>query len=437
MSAGTSAAAPAAGAVSFTEATRLWWRVGWLSFGGPAAQIALMHRLLVDERRWLSEKEFLDALGFCMLLPGPEAMQLATYAGWKLHGTRGGLVAGLLFVLPGALIVLALSIAYAAAARLPVAGAILDGIRAAGLALVLEAMVRMSRRALGGPGAIAIAAASFVAIFAFAVPFPVIVAAAAGIGFLRPRRAEAPAGAPARVPFRRTLRVAATWLALWVAPLVAVAMLFGPGHLIAQLAWFFSKLALVTFGGAYAVLAYMSQEVVTGRGWLAPAQMLDGLGLAETTPGPLILVTEFVGFVAAHRAHPGAPYAYGVLGAAVALWATFVPCFLWIFTGAPYVEWLGTRPRLQAALAAITAAVLGVIANLSLWFGLHVLFARVVTWRVGPLQLAAPDWASVEWRMVALVAASAVLLMRFRLSVHAVLALAALAAVLTAALAPA
>jgi chromate transporter len=327
--------------------------------------------------------------------------------------------------------VLALSIAYAATARLPAAVAVFDGIRAAGLALVIEALMRIAKRALRGPLQIAVALASFVAIFAFAVPFPLIVAGAALIGWLRPARGEAPAAAAAPVPLGNTLRTAGAWLALWVVPLAALAALLGPRHLIAQLAWFFSKLALVTFGGAYAVLAYMSQEVVTGRGWLAPGQMLDGLGLAETTPGPLILVTEFVGFVAAHRAHPEAPYAYGLLGAAVALWATFVPCFLWIFTGAPYVRWLGTRPRLQEGLAAITAAVLGVILNLTVWLGLHVLFARVGEWRAGPLRLAAPEWATVEWRMVALVAASAILLMRFRWSVHAVLGIMALAALAT------
>lgn len=417
--------------VTLAEATRLWARIGWLSFGGPAAQIALLHRELVERRGWLGEEEYLDALGFCMLLPGPEAMQLATYSGWKLHGVRGGLLAGTLFVLPGALVVLALSIVYVAVGQLPFVLAAFDGIKAAALALVVEALVRIARRTLGRPRQVAIALGSFVAIYALTVPFPVIVAAAALIGWAS--RAAHAGGAPAapRLPLASTLRTAGTWLALWVVPLAALAGVLGPAHVLPQLAWFFSKLAVVTFGGAYAVLAYMSQEVVTAHGWLTAGQMLDGLGLAETTPGPLILVTEFVGFVAAHRAHPGPPLALGLLGAAVALWATFVPCFLWIFTGAPYVAQLRGRPRLQEGLAAITAAVLGVILNLALWFGLHVVFARVDTVRAGALALAVPVWTTIDLRLLALSITSALLLMRLRWSVHRVLALAALLALLT------
>jgi len=292
--------------VPFAEATGVWWRVGWLSFGGPTAQIALMHRMLVDERRWLPEREFLDALGFCMLLPGPEAMQLAAYAGWRLHGVRGGLVAGSLFVLPGALVVLALAIAYATLGHVPPVLAAFHGIRAATLAIVVEAMVRLSRRALSGRRSWWVAAASFLALFVFAVPFPLVVLAALVLGWLWPARIVAGAGpAPPPVPLRATVRTAALWLAIWIVPLAAVALVLGPRNLLSQLAWYFSKLAVVTFGGAYAVLAWMSQEVVARQGWLSARQMLDGLGLAETTPGPLILVTEYVGFLSAYLAPVG------------------------------------------------------------------------------------------------------------------------------------
>ncbi|MGH7724085.1 MAG: chromate efflux transporter [Candidatus Eiseniibacteriota bacterium] len=417
--------------VTRTEATRLWARLGWMSFGGPTAQIALMHRWLVDERRWLREREFLDALGFCMLLPGPEAMQLATYCGWKLHGVRGGVVAGSLFVLPGALVMLALSILYAAVGALPSVIAAFAGIKAAALALVIEALVRIGRRTLRSARYVAIALLSFVAIYVLAVPFPLIVVAAALIGWLSPAEAGGSGAPRPAVPLGGTLRTVATWLALWVVPLAALTVVFGPGHLLSQLAWFFSKLAVVTFGGAYAVLGYMSQEVVTGKGWLAPGQMIDGLGLAETTPGPLILVTEFVGFVAAHGAHPGSPWVFGLLGAAVALWSTFVPCFLWILAGAPYLTALRASPRLQEGLAAITAAVLGVILNLAVWFGLHVVFGAVETRHLSPIHLTLPQWATLEWRMVAMVVASAVLLTRFRWSVHLVIGVMAIVALAT------
>ena len=425
---------PAHAAVSFAEATGVWWRIGWLSFGGPTAQVALMHRMLVDERQWLGEQEFMDALGFCMLLPGPEAMQLATYAGWKLHGTRGGLVAGLLFVAPGALVVLALAASYAAFGHVPMVLAAFRGIQAAVLVLVAEALVRIGKRALVHPRQYAIALGSFVALFAFAVPYPLLVLAAGVIGALWPlaRRPQAIVP-PARVRLATTVRTVAMWLAVWVLPLAALAAVVGPQHMLSQLAWFFSRLAMVTFGGAYAVLAYMSQEVVTRHGWLNARQMLDGLGLAETTPGPLILVTEFVGYVAAYRHAGGGAVAQGLLGAAVALWATFAPCFLWVFAGAPYVVWLGTRPRLQGALSGITAAVLGVIVQLAVWFALHVLFASVGTWRAGMLAIAVPDLHTLDARVLVLALVSALLLVRLRWSVHRVLAMVITLALLLAA----
>jgi chromate transporter len=425
MTGGEPAPAPdgAARAPAFAEATRVWWRIGWLSFGGPTAQIALLHRVVVSERGWLGEAEFLDALGFCMLLPGPEATQLATYAGWKLHGVRGGLVAGLFFVLPGALVVLTLAATYAAFGHVPLVLAAFRGIKASVLVLVVEALLRIARRALTSARQLAVAVASFVAIFAIAVPFPLIVLAAGLIGLAWSVPAKRPIATPIEgIAWTRTLRTVAVWSFVWVAPLLLVVALFGPAHILSQLAWFFSKLAMVTFGGAYAVLAYMSQDVVMRHGWLTAGQMLDGLGLAETTPGPLILVTEFVGFLAAAHAKPAAPVAYGLLGAGVALWATFAPCYLWVFTGAPYIAWLGGQPRLQSALAAITAAVLGVILNLALWFAIHVLFAHVGSWQAGPVRLPIPELATLDLRMLALSLASGVLLLRLRWSVHRTLA---------------
>jgi chromate transporter len=386
---------------TFGEALKVWAKIGVISFGGPAGQIALMHRVLVDERKWIDEPRYLNALNFCMLLPGPEAMQLATYVGWRLHGLKGGLAAGLLFVLPGALVVLVLSMLYAAFGKLPVAEALFVGIKAAVLAIVIEALLRIARRSLKDNVEWMIAGAAFVAIFFLAVPFPLIVLAAALIGFFRAQgRAPAPAqplqdiGHSAMLG--RTLATVVLWLAIWFVPLAAIAAIFGPTHVLSQIAWFFSKLAVVTFGGAYAVLAYMAQDVVESYGWLSAGEMLDGLGLAETTPGPLILVTEFVGFLAAHRHGGGNPWVMGVLGALVTLWATFAPCFLWIFAGAPYIERLNTEPRLKSALAGVTAAVVGVILNLTVWFALHVLFARVSEQHIGLLRLHVPDPASIS-----------------------------------------
>jgi chromate transporter len=415
---------------TFREALAVWGKIGVLSFGGPAGQIALMYRVLVDERRWIAEDRFLHALNFCMLLPGPEAMQLATYVGWRLHGTLGGLAAGLLFVLPGAIVVLGLSILYAYFGRVPIVEAAFVGIKAAVLVIVIEALFRVARRALRGAYDVAIAAAAFIAIFFFAAPFPLIIAAAALAGFaLRPvPTVEQPALPAAPVPLSRTLQTAALWLGIWIVPLLLVSALFGRAHVMTDIALFFSKLAVVTFGGAYAVLAYMAQQAVETYGWLSAGEMLDGLGLAETTPGPLILVTEFVGFLAGFRKGGEPALAFGLIGAAVTLWATFAPCFLWIFTGAPYVERLSANPRLAAALAGVTAAVVGVILNLSLWFALHVLFSNVAAVRHGPLRLWEPELASLNIEALLLSGLAALLLLRLHFGVVSTLALTALAA---------
>ena len=371
------------------DLARVFLRVGLLSFGGPAAQIALMHRELVEERPWLSESEFLRALSFCMLLPGPEAMQLVTFAGWRLHGVRGGLVAGGLFVAPGALVIFALAFGYGAVADLPLVGWLLLGVKATVVVIVVEAIVRVARRALRAPSHWALAGLAFVALFAFEVPFPLVVLAAGLWGAATARVvAEARRPALALAPFAATL---ATGLALWWAPVAAVALM-GQGFLT-DLALFYSRLAVVTFGGAYAVLSYMAQEVVTGYGWVTTGQLMDALGLAEATPGPLILVTAFVAILAG-QAQGGA--ALGLAAGLLALWVTFVPAFLWILAGAPLVGWLEGQPRLRAALAAITAAVVGVILNLSVWFSLHVVFAEVGRIEAGPLRMAWPDWSSLQ-----------------------------------------
>jgi chromate transporter len=406
---------------SFGEALRVWAKIGVTSFGGPAGQIALMHRELVEERRWLSEKEYLRALNFCMLLPGPEAMQLATYAGWKLHGVKGGLAAGLLFVLPGALIVLALTMLYAAFGKLPLVEALFYGVKAAVLAIVIEALLRVARRALKTGSDWVIAALAFVALFFFALPFPLVIVAAALVGLWRAGGAgEAHHGA---LPSWRALAgTVALWGAIWLVPLAALALLLGPHHVLTEVGVFFSTLALVTFGGAYAVLAYMAQAAVETQGWLSATEMMDGLALAETTPGPLILVTQFVGYFAGLR-EMGSVWG-GLAAAAVTLWMTFAPCFLWIFAGAPYVDALGKRPRLSGGLAAITAAVVGVILNLSLWFGLHVLFGTVER-LPGWFQPWVPAWNNLDVFALALSGLAALALLRFHLGIVPVLLLSA------------
>jgi chromate transporter len=361
--------------VSFREALRFWVTLGFVNFGGPAGQIAIMHRELVERRRWISEERFLHALNYCMLLPGPEAQQLATYVGWLLHGAKGGLAAGLFFIVPGALLMLGLSWLYAEHGRLPVVAALFDGLRAAVVAIVLEAVLRIGKRSLRTPVSFAIAAAASLSIALFGAPFPAVVAAAGALGaLLAPRGVAAPTVEPGP-PLLRSLRVLALGLAAWLLPLAGIAAWRGADDVLTRQGVFFSKAAMVTFGGAYAVLAYVNQAAVSDFGWLQPGEMLDGLGLAETTPGPLILVLEFVGYLGARRhATDLSPELAGALGALVTLWATFAPCFLWIFLGAPYVERLRGNARLAGALAAITAAVVGVILNLGLWLGWRVLF---------------------------------------------------------------
>ena len=416
------------------EALPVWWRIGVLSFGGPAAQIALMHREVVEGRGWLTERQFRDALAFCMLLPGPEAMQLATFAGWRMHGVRGGLVAGGLFVLPGAVVIAVLAALYARLGDLPLAQALFSGVQAAVLVIVIEALLRVARRALAGPEAWVLAGAAFTALFVFAVPYPLVVLAAAAWGWLRLRdgRAEEPSLTTTPAGLVATGRTVAVWGMLWLMPL-AVLYLFAP-PVLAEIGRFFSMLAVVTFGGAYAVLAYMTQEAVATYGWLTTDEMMDALGLAETTPGPLILVTEFVGFLAAERAAPPKMgFAWGLMGAAVTLWVTFVPCFLFVFAGAPWIERLSARPGLRAALAGVSAAVVGVIANLSLWFGLHVLFGKVATFDAGPINLALPDPGSFDWRSALIAAGAAVLLLRLHRGIPLILATCSITGLLMAA----
>jgi chromate transporter len=374
------------------ELTRTFARIGCLSFGGPAAQIALMHRVILDEKRWVSEPDYLRALSFCMLLPGPEAMQLATWIGWRLHGVKGGLIAGGLFVLPGAAVVLTLSLIYAAFGQVPVIAALFTGVQAAVIAVVIEALIRVSKRALKSREAYVIAIAAFAGLFLFELPFPLIILTAALWGFFRTATtARDPDAAAPPAALRQSLRAAATWLLIWLAPLGALIFL-APVRL-AEIGIFFSKLAVLTFGGAYAVLAWMAQEVVEDKAWLTLPQMMDGLGLAETTPGPLILVNQFVGYMAAYQV---GGWSLGLAGAGIALWMTFIPSFLFIFTGAPFVERLTHMPRLSGALAAITAAVVGVIANLSLWFALHVLFANLPEVTAGPVSILVPDLTSLR-----------------------------------------
>lgn len=423
---------------SFGEMARVWGRIGLLSFGGPAGQIALMHKELVDERRWISESRFLHALNYCMLLPGPEAQQLATYIGWLLHGTRGGIVAGTLFVLPGFLVICALSAAYALFQRTDWLQNLFFGLKAAVLAIVLEALVRVAGRALKTPFARLLAALAFICLFFLALPFPLVIAAAGIAGYFVARTSpgllQPPAGHKAHAPDKPsvigetlsgrrrgsgvTLGVAVVGAALWAAPFALLPLLpDGPGA-FADIGIFFSKMAVVTFGGAYAVLAYVAQQAVETYQWLKPGEMVDGLALAETTPGPLVLVLSFVGFLAAFRDTAGLdPLMAGLLGAFLTTWVTFVPCFLWIFLGAPYVERLRANAALSGALAAISAAVVGVILNLAIWFGLHVLFREVGTLRLGPVSMALPEPASLDTLSLLLTAAAAVMLFRLRLGI--------------------
>jgi chromate transporter len=426
--------------VSFGEAFRFWLKLGFVNFGGPTGQIALMHEELVERRGWIGEQRFLHALNYCMLLPGPEAQQLAIYVGWLLHKTLGGLVAGILFVLPGALLMLLL--AWIAATRGEVAwvAALFYGLRAAVIAIVAAATLRIGQKALKNGAMAAIAAAAFLAIFAFGVPFPLVVLTAGALGLVGSRlwpRTFAPSGGHgppdaaravlhddepppehARPTLVRTLRVLVVGLAVWIVPLALVAWWRGRGDVLTHEGLFFSKAALVTFGGAYAVLSYIQQAAVLQFHWVAPAEMLDGLGLAESTPGPLILVTQFVGYLGAYR-HPGdlSPASAGALGAAVTLWATFAPCFLWIFLGAPFVETTRHQKAFAAALATITASVVGVILNLAIWLALHTLFRSVDERTFGPLRLPVPQLASIDLFALALAAAAFVAMRRFKVGI--------------------
>ncbi len=429
---------------SFAEAFRVWLRIGLLSFGGPAGQIAMLHREVVDERRWIGERRFLHALNFCTLLPGPEAQQLATYLGWLMHGVPGGLAAGLLFVIPGALVMLALSIVYATLGQVPLVDAVFFGLKCAVLVLVIEAVLRIGRRALRGRAAWLLAGLAFAALFLLGVPFPVVVIAAGLVGFVRPQwfpaggAADGAAGPPALIDAMlaadpgRPARLAAearraglVAVALWWAPVVGLAFV---GGTYADIAWFFSKMAVVTLGGAYAVLAYVAQDAVQAYHWLSAPEMLAGLGLAETTPGPLILVLQFVGFVAGYRAPgPLTGIVGGVVASVLTLWVTFAPCFAFVFLGGPVIERLQGRQALSAALSAITAAVVGVIANLALWFALRVLFHDLTPVAVGPFTGEVPVVWSADLAAVALALLSGLCLFRLKLGVLRTLAVAAVA----------
>jgi len=386
--------------VSLSEAVAIWAKIGCLSFGGPAAQIALMHKLVVDQKNWLSEKQFLSALSFCMLLPGPEAMQLATYAGWRLHGLAGGLIAGLLFVVPGALIIMGLGTAYAYYGNVPIIEGLFLGVKAAVVIVVIEALLRVAKKALNGIEQWLVALFAFVGIFYLNIPFPIIIISAAIYGYVTSRTDEPVqrVALPGKQQFVSTRRTVLVWLCIWWLPILLL-WLFGADALLIQVGTFFSKLAVVTFGGAYAVLAYLAQDVVSQFEWLSAGEMMDGLGLAETTPGPLILVTEYVGFLAGFKA---GGFGLGVAAALVTLWVTFVPCFLWIFAGAPYIEWLGDQPKLKGAMSAITAAIVGVILNLSVWFALHVWFTDVSQIKKGPVTFWMPDLSTLDWRVALL-----------------------------------
>lgn len=421
-------------------ATRVWLKIGLLSFGGPAGQIVVMQCELVETRRWISDARFLHALNYCMLLPGPEAAQLAIYIGWLLHRTRGGLIAGALFVLPGVVTLLALSIVYALYGQVPLIAAIFFGLKAAVLAMVMEAVLRIGRKAIKTRFMLMVAVLAFIGIFFFAVPFPLIVLGAGLLGLLG--RWRNPSGFPqpataaedaasdflidrllgrgelqhTRPSTVRAFRVLATWLTVWWLPVLAVIAKFGVHSVLAREGLFFSKAALVTFGGAYAVLAYVAQQAVIGFHWVTAGQMLDGLALAETTPGPLIMVVQFVGFLGAYF-HPSgsSPLGAGVLGALLTTWVTFVPCFLLIFLGAPYIEALRSNRALHAALSAVTAAVVGVVLNLSVWFTLHTVFGTVMNRAYGPLQLQVPQWVTIDWLALVLAAAALVAMLRFKL----------------------
>ncbi len=444
--------------VPFREAMKVWARVAALSFGGPAGQIAVMHRIVVEEKKWIGEQRFLQALNFCTLLPGPEAQQLATYIGWLMHRTAGGLLAGALFVLPGLLAIMALSWIYVLLGRVTLVQGLFFGLKAAVLVIVVEAVLRVGRRALRNATMRGIAAAAFVAIFAYGVPFPLIIVAAGLLGYLGGRldwpafRAGGSHGAAggggnsdaasllgeetpvhAHANLRWAVGIGSLFLALWLVPVGLLYVCLGPNNVFTDIALFFSKMAVVTFGGAYAVLAYVAQQAVENYQWVTAGEMLDGLGMAESTPGPLIMVTQFVGFLAAWRT-PGSlsPLLAGTLGGLLTTWVTFMPCFLWIFVGAPYVEALRRNRALAAALGAITAAVVGVILNLAVWFGLQVLFADLRPMTLLGATVDVPVLASANLPAIALTAACAVAVFRFGFGMIPVLLAAALAGIVYA-----
>jgi chromate transporter len=424
---------------SLSEAFRVWLKVAALSFGGPAGQIAVMHRILVEEKRWISESRFLHALNYCMLLPGPEAQQLATYIGWLMHRTIGGIMAGVLFVIPGIIAIMALSYVYAGYGNVPVIAALFFGLKAAVLAIVLEAVFRIGKRALKNNVMVAIAVVAFIGIFFFNVSFPVIIFGAALLGFIGAWSGVAAFQVKsghgdgkkddavidsllgdelpehARPTVARALRASSIWLVLWLVPVIALLATLGAPNVFSQIAIFFSKMAMVTFGGAYAVLAYVAQQAVEHYGWLKPGEMLDGLGMAETTPGPLIMVLQFVGFMAAFR-DPGSlsPMLAGTLGGLLATWVTFTPCFLWIFLGAPFIETLRGNKALNGALSAITAAVVGVVLNLAIWFALHTVFRQVTPVHRFGLAFDMPVLTSVDPWALALSVAAIIAIFRFK-----------------------
>jgi chromate transporter len=441
--------APAHG-VSLAEAFRVWLRVALLSFGGPAGQIAVMHKILVEEKKWVSENRFLHALNYCMLLPGPEAQQLATYVGWLMHRTLGGIMAGGLFILPGIIAIMALSMIYAAYGKVGIVAALFFGLKAAVLAIVLEAVVRIGKRSLQNNVMLGLAAAAFVGIFFLNVPFPAIVLGAGLIGFLGGRAGlpnfEVGGGqggtpdtdllgdelsAHARPTVVRALRASSIWLVLWLVPVALVLWTQGEANVFSQIAIFFSKMAMVTFGGAYAVLAYVAQQAVEHYHWLEPGEMLDGLGMAETTPGPLIMVLQFVGFMAAYRDPGGlSPIVAGTLGGLLATWVTFTPCFLWIFLGAPFIEVMRGNKALAGSLSAITAAVVGVVLNLAIWFAIHTVFREVRPFQAYGIGFDAPVLSSVDPWAFALSLIAGVAIFWFRLGMIPVLAACSMAGIL-------
>ena len=421
--------------VSFGEAFMVWLRVALLSFGGPAGQIAMMHRIVVEEKRWISEARFLHALNYCHLLPGPEAQQLAIYIGWLMHKVRGGLVAGVLFVIPGVLALMALSWVYVIWGNIGFVDGLFFGLKAAVLAVVIEAVLRVGRRALKSRLTVAIAAAAFLALFLFGIPFPLVVVAAGLIGFAAHRMGYPVGGSGGghgrdddllgetmpehtRPSFARAVATVAIWLPLWLAPVILLMALLGSGDVFTHLAVFFSQVAVVSFGGAYAVLAYVAQQAVEVHHWLQPGEMLTGLGMAETTPGPLIMVVQYVGFLAGFRT-PGTmpPLLAGTLAGLLVTWVTFTPCFLWVFLGAPYVEALRGARALGAALSAVTAAVVGVILNLAVWFGLHVIFRAIIPWQGYGMNLSLPVPSSIDIAATVLAIAATLALFRFKAGV--------------------